>query len=237
VLSEKNMDPSVLRSRLSHAIDELHSLTTQDLVECKWAVVHRIFLHLFEKSPCLREYSDRINDLTESRNIELKSQRAAAVGAAPEKRLEWKQGSATFKTNFMRVVIDGLSYLRWPPSLVAFSDPLELLLADPKDAIAYILEIGIHKEITRHSRSRKDDPPASPLSPNTGVSRGSGDEKFLQMRTENNSIATEPVPHFNDQHNQLSGQQRPLRPQSARRVEVVCNSDTKVINCKLCCMR
>lgn len=236
MLSNRNMDPSVLRSRLSHAVDELHSLTTQDLIECKWAVVHRIFLHLFEKSPCLREYSDRINDLTESRNIELKSQRAAAVGAAPERRLEWKQGSATFKTNFMRVVIDGLSYLRWPPSLVAFSDPLELLLADPKDAIAYILEIGIHKEITRHSRSRKDDPPASPLSPNTSVSRGSGNEKFLLMRAENNSIDTGQATQLTDHHNH-SGYQRPVRPQSARRVEVPCNSDTKVINRNICCVR
>lgn len=223
------MDPSVLRSRLSHADDELHSLTTQDLIECKWAVVHRIFLRLFEKSPCLREYSDRINDLTESRNFELKSQRAAAVGAAPEKRLEWKQGSATFKTNFMRVVIDGLSYLRWPPSLVAFSDPLEKLLSDPKDAIAYILEIGIQKEITRHNRSRKDDPPVSPHSANTSVSIGPGDEKFLQMRTENNSIDTGLATQIsiNDHHTHC-GYQRPTRPQSARRVEVACNSDTKV---------
>ena len=32
------------------------------------------------------------------------------------------------------------SYLRWPPSLVAFPDPLEKLLTDPKAAIAYNLE-------------------------------------------------------------------------------------------------
>ena len=78
---ERAMDPSILRSRLSHAIDELHSLTTQDLIECKWPVIQRIFLHLFEESPCLREYSDRINDLTDLRNVELRSQRAE-----PEKR-------------------------------------------------------------------------------------------------------------------------------------------------------
>ena len=210
------MDPSILRSRLSHAIDELHSLTTQDLIECKWPVIQRIFLHLFEKSPCLREYSDRINDLTESRNVELRSQRAE-----PEKRQEWKQRAAIFKTNFMRVVIDGLSYLRWPPSLVAFSDPLEKLLTDPKDAIAYILEIGIHKETTRHNRSGKDDLPATPSSASTRVNMGSSDEKSLQMRLENNSIDNGLLTQLNNQ--------KPIRPQSARRVDVAGNSDSKVI--------
>ena len=217
------MDPSILRSRLSHAIDELHSLTTQDLIECKWPVIQRIFLHLFEKSPCLREYSDRINDLTESRSVELRSQRAE-----PEKRQEWKQRCAIFKTNFMRVVIDGLSYLRWPPSLVAFSDPLEKLLTDPKDAIAYILEIGIHKENTRHNRSRKDDLPATPSSVST---RGSSDEISLQMRLENDSIENGLLTQLNNLNlrENNGGYQKPIRPQSARRVDVAGNSESKVI--------
>ena len=220
------MDPSILRSRLSHAIDELHSLTTQDLIECKWPVIQRIFLHLFEESPCLREYSDRINDLTDLRNVELRSQRAE-----PEKRQEWKQRCAIFKTNFMRVVIDGLSYLRWPPSLVAFSDPLEKLLTDPKDAIAYILEIGIHKETTRHNRSRKDDLPATPSSASTRVNLGTSDEMSPQTRLENNSIDNGLLTQLNNLNfrENNSGHRKPTRPQSARRVDVTGNLDSKVI--------
>lgn len=153
------MDPSILRSRLCHAVVELQFLTTQELVACNWTVVQRVFSILFEKSRSLREYSERIGDLMEARNIELQNRKIA-----PENRDNWKEKNANFKTSFMRIIIDGLTHLRWPPSLVAFSDPLEKLLSDPKDAIAFILEFGIEMEITRHTRLKKNDLTSSPVS-------------------------------------------------------------------------
>ena len=48
----------------------------------------------------------------------------------------------------MRLVLQGLERLRWPPSLVAFSDPLDSLVNDNDtfyNAIEYILEVGISK--------------------------------------------------------------------------------------------
>jgi hypothetical protein len=89
----------------------------------------------------------------EIRNQELQLRRTTS-----ENREEWKERNSNFKTSFMRIIIDGLTFLRWPPSLVAFSDPLEMLLSDPKDAIAFILEFGIPQEMNRHNRLKKNEP-------------------------------------------------------------------------------
>ena len=146
------MDSSILRSRLSNTFSELQFLSTQELDECKWPVIQRVFSLLFEKSASLRQYSEQIFDLTDLRNQELQRRRTNS-----ENREHWKDSNANFKTGFLRIIIDGLSLLRWPPSLVAFSDPLEAVLSNPKDAIAYLLEFGISKEINRHTRITKNE--------------------------------------------------------------------------------
>ena len=121
--------------------------------------MQRVFTALFEKSASLREYSERLSDLMEIRNVELQLRRTSS-----ENREEWKDKNSNFKTCFMRIIIDGLSFLRWPPSQVAFSDPLEMLLSDPKDAFAFILDFGIPKETNRHNRVKRSDSSSNALS-------------------------------------------------------------------------
>ena len=173
------MDTAALRSRLNHAVEELQYLTTQDLVECKWTVVQRVFTVLFERSASLRQYSDLICSLLESRNEELQSRRTSA-----ENRAEWKEKNSNFKTNFMRIVIDGLSFLRWPPSLIAFSDPLENLLSDPKDAMNYLLEFGLPQETTRHTRIKRNE--RTGAGTGTGTSTDTTTPRVQQDREETN---------------------------------------------------
>ena len=144
------MDSSILRSRLSNSFSELQFLSTQELDECKWPVIQRVFSLLFEKSASLRQYSEQIFDLTDLRNQELQRRRSD-----PKNREKWNDSNANFKTCFLRIIIDGLSLLRWPPSLVAFSDPLEAVLSNPRDAMAYLLEFGILSETNRHTRVKK----------------------------------------------------------------------------------
>lgn len=210
------MDPSVLRSRLCYAVEELQFLTTQELAECNWTIIQRVFSILFEKSRSLREYSDRIGDLMETRNVELQNRKMA-----PENKNGWKDKNANFKTSFMRIIIDGLSYLRWPPSLVAFSDPLEKLLSDPKDAIAFVLEFGIEVEVTRHTRLKKNDLPSSPVSRKT-ITEDDQDSRIVvspRQMSFSSGIGS------NDQHNTIRTEDRhhdsreTRRPLSARRGE------------------
>lgn len=146
------MNPSILCSKLRHAFDDLQNLTTQELVDCKWSVVQRIFILLFSKSRNLREQHEKIVDLMEYRNIELQSRRIST-----DKREGWTEKNNIFKTDFMRVIIDGLVLLRWPPSCIAFSDPLETLLADPRDAFVFILQFGITDEANRQTRIKRNE--------------------------------------------------------------------------------
>jgi hypothetical protein len=146
------MNPSILCSKLRHAFDELQNLTTQELVECKWSIVQRIFILLFSKSRNLCEQHEKIVDLMEDRNIELQSRRIST-----DKRDGWTEKNNIFKTDFMRLIIDGLILLRWPPSCIAFSDPLETLLADPRDAFVFILQFGITVENNRQTRIKRNE--------------------------------------------------------------------------------
>jgi hypothetical protein len=146
------MNPSILCSKLRHAFDDLQNLTTQELVDCKWSVVQRIFILLFSKSRNLCEQHEKIVDLMEYRNIELQSRRTST-----DKREGWTEKNNIFKTDFMRIIIDGLVLLRWPPSCIAFSDPLETLLADPRDAFVFILQFGITVENNRQTRIKRNE--------------------------------------------------------------------------------
>lgn len=210
------MEPSVLRSRLCYAVEELQFLTTQELVECNWSVIQRVFSILFEKSRSLREYSDRIGDLMEARNVELQNRKMA-----PEKKDGWKDKNANFKTSFMRIIIDGLSYLRWPPSLVAFSDPLEKLLSDPKDAIAFVLEFGIEVEVTRHTRLKRSDIATSPVSRTTH----SEEDQDSRVAVSPRQLSFSSGVGSNDEHISIGSDDRQhygretRRPLSARRGE------------------
>jgi hypothetical protein len=152
----------------------------------------------------------------EARNVELQNRKMT-----PENKDGWKDKNAHFKTSFMRIIIDGLSYLRWPPSLVAFSDPLEKLLSDPKDAIAFVLEFGIEVEVTRHTRLKKSDLPASPVSRKT-YSEDDQDSRIV-MSPHQTSFSS--GISRNDQHISIGTEDRhhdsreTRRPLSARRGE------------------
>jgi hypothetical protein len=97
----------------------------------------------------------------EERDSTLAERRNAS--ASREMKLEQ---DAEFKTNFLRIVIDCLKDLQWPPALEAFNDPLESLVND-KDtihsAIAYMIRNALPQDITRHTRaSASNDHTRSP---------------------------------------------------------------------------
>jgi len=90
-----------------------------------------------------------------------------------------KQGNATpidrearleaeriYRTSFMRIILAGLTKLRWPPALEAFSDPLDSLLHDRAvilSAFSYILKFGTPVQRMRESlptqQSQASPPP------------------------------------------------------------------------------
>lgn len=108
------MDPSILRSKLCYAIEELQNLTTQDLIDCKWPVLQRIFILIIAKTPILNGINEKILDLMELRNIELHTRRISNENKNDSK-IKWNEQNATFKTGFYRIIIEGLTLLRWPP--------------------------------------------------------------------------------------------------------------------------
>jgi len=56
----------------------------------------------------------------------------------------------SFRTNFLRKILDCLVKLRWPPSLVAFSDPLTDLFHDSAtchNAMEFFLQVALNQRI------------------------------------------------------------------------------------------
>lgn len=62
----------------------------------------------------------------------------------------------TFRTNFLRKVLDCLTKLKWPPSLEAFSDPLSDLFHDAAtchNAMEYLLRVALAEVKERRDQS------------------------------------------------------------------------------------
>ena len=84
-----------------------------------------------------------LQDIIEYRNNEVNLQRKNNTNR--DERIE---SETNFRHKFMRIVLKGLERLRWPPSLEAFSDPLDNLFHDNDtfyNAIEFLLEVGISK--------------------------------------------------------------------------------------------
>ena len=72
----------------------------------------------------------------EIRKKQVNSEKRAGLDISPNSESE-----SIYRTSFIRVVIDGLIMIRWPPATAAFSDPLNDLLFDEKvfrQALSYI---------------------------------------------------------------------------------------------------
>ena len=137
-----DLDVTHLRSALQHACPiELRNLTVNDLSEGKWSTKKIVFLALFSCCPSLEDEFYQMEDLIEKRDIGIQDSKAS--NAPKEKRLEAEQ---QFRTNFMRVVLVGLTRLRWPPTLEAFSDPIDVLFNDNSavlESFTFVLKVGI----------------------------------------------------------------------------------------------
>jgi hypothetical protein len=114
------MDLVALRSILQHVCFDLKNLTIAEFQECKWPVKKKIFTSLFAIAPLLNDRYDEIETLLVRRNEE--SAIHKRDGATREDRLD---AESIFRTDFMRIVLSGLTDLRWPPATKAFSDPMD----------------------------------------------------------------------------------------------------------------
>lgn len=158
------MDLDDLRRRLQWSCsDEFSSLTSKDLKELKWATVSRVFATLFRNCPSLKEDNDALCELMECRNKEMNERRRLITTCRAENnydrdvRLEEER---VYRTGFMRIILSGLTKLRWPPALEAFSDPLDSLLHDHSvilTAFSFIVNFGMP-----HAREPVDRKKLSP---------------------------------------------------------------------------
>jgi hypothetical protein len=154
------MDISALRSSLQHACPELRNLTTAELQEGKWLTKKKVLQQLIACAPTLSEENDQLTDLGEQRNEESAAQKRA--GVAKEERVE---AESTFRTKFMRAVLQALTKLKWPPSQEAFSDPLDSLFNDVSvflDAVRFLVRVAVP---VSHDHSYRSSPPRSESDP------------------------------------------------------------------------
>jgi hypothetical protein len=138
-----------LRSQLQFVCnDNLKSLTIVDLEECKWPTKMKIFTSIIEICPSLAEEYSSLLDLAEKHRL-FSNEIVALVKQQPMNasiRENRKEAESTFRTDYMRIVLNCLVKLRWPPGLEAFSDPLQDLFDNTAichEAMAYILEVGV----------------------------------------------------------------------------------------------
>lgn len=141
------MNTAELRSLLTHSIHDLGEITSSDVADLKWPTTKRLLSKLIEKSPELHVQSEALSGLLQARNTLLTSRRNGKDNTS--KAIKNEQ-DIEFKHVFLRIVIDGLTLLRWPPALEAFSDPLDSLLNDRTTIISAITHL-LYKGVLKHS--------------------------------------------------------------------------------------
>ena len=106
------------------------------LKKLEWGLRKKCFLLLFSNSKSFSEHHEKLMHLMEIRKKQVNSEKRAGLDISPNSESE-----SIYRTSFIRVVIDGLIMIRWPPATAAFSDPLNDLLFDEKvfrQALSYI---------------------------------------------------------------------------------------------------
>ena len=125
----------VLRSQLSFYCD-LPNITVSELTECKWSTKRNIILAVMGASPGhLCEQHQRLLGLVEARALELRKN-------GDLKRTLRHESEQNFRMEFMKLFLETLEYLRWPPAREAFSNPLPNLLGDNEffiSAVSYVI--------------------------------------------------------------------------------------------------
>lgn len=157
------MEVTLLRSSLQHACSELRNLTDAELLEAKWLTKKKVFQQLLAAAPCLHEHNEDLIDLNEQRCEESADQKRN--GASKEERIE---SESAFRTKFMRIVLAGLTALKWPPSQEAFSDPLDALFNEAgvfHDAALFILQVGVPGALDRRREKLPSSPPPATKTP------------------------------------------------------------------------
>ncbi len=150
VSSSRKPEIHVLRTRLQNECSDLRLLTDAELIECKWVTKRKVFVGLLSVSPSLNEQHEELLDILEKRNVDSNKNKAAPVDRAVRSEEEMNH-----RTKFLRVVLSALTKLRWPPTLEAFSDPIDLLFNDVHwvlNAFQFILDIAVPKSSNRFDR-------------------------------------------------------------------------------------
>ena len=173
------MEISSLRSLLQHTCNDLQNLTNADLQEGKWLTKRNVLQNIISSSPSLSNENDELVDLTEERNRESSIQKKG--GSSREVRIE---AETEYRTKFMRIVLGGLTRLRWPPSLEAFSDPMDALLHDNSsflNALEFLLRVAIpasnlnHRDLRVSTRTDKTSPSGKTPRPLSGRKESNAD--------------------------------------------------------------
>ena len=84
-----------------------------------------------------------------------------------------------FKHVFLRIVIDGLTLLRWPPALEAFSDPLDSLLNDRNTIVSAITHL-LYKGVLKHSEIK-------PIHNQGGYNTTTTNDRIEELKSRNSS--------------------------------------------------
>lgn len=145
---------SHIRSRLRDTCEELSQLTTSELESCKWATRRKIFSALLRNSSALQEFHDNIETLVERHNAIVAEEKSKGM-ARKEDRLDSERN---FRTSYMRIVLDALIKLKWPPSQEAFNDPFNSLYSDNDvalNAMAHILDIAYSQDGIKWAKESK----------------------------------------------------------------------------------
>lgn len=161
------MELNSLRSQLQHACPDLRNLTNIELEEGKWLTKKKVFINLIAGSRSLQDQNEELIDLNEERNAESALQKSQAVSR--EIRLE---SETVFRTKFMRIVLSGLSRLKWPPSQEAFSDPLDSLFNDPstfRNAAEFLVRVAFPSSVDPYYQPEDFTPTKSSPRPKSTI--------------------------------------------------------------------
>jgi hypothetical protein len=112
---------------------------------------------IFTQTTFKKRYEN--NSLNEKRQRELAQEKRALANGTIDAESR-KENEMLNRTKYLRIIINGLTRLRWPPALEAFSDPLHDLMNDRDTFISALLYIhkvavaplqGIDAYVRKHS--------------------------------------------------------------------------------------
>jgi hypothetical protein len=188
-----------VKSRLLLLSSDLANLTISDLEALKWSQKQKIVFNLFENSSFCSEFFPELVDLQEKKSHDLSKMKKEMKESNSRIEIE-----SDYRTSAMRILLKALERYSWPPTMEAFSDPLNDLMINNDlflQAIDFLISLEFSSSISSHVMGENVVEKSS-TSSSSSSSSSSSQRPPLHQRSKSERLSS--VRHLNQDSSSFS---------------------------------